>query len=154
MSNAKLHRTPPHLYRMYDEEGLIYIGSTIRFWKRLAEHRRQSWWAQSVVRVRAEIVNVELPVLRKLERKAIYDEMPRWNVSEQTCLIPFMDEETFADFMDRWLTNVRAAREHHRWVYRISYSDDPIPKRFDDLLRRWRMSHGEPFDLSMLKQVA
>jgi predicted GIY-YIG superfamily endonuclease len=70
---------PTALYRFYDAEGnLLYVGVTGNPASRFSDHRRtSSWWAQ------ADRHEVEwLPhwnAALKAERRAIQEEMPRWN---------------------------------------------------------------------------
>ena len=68
-----------HVYRCYDESGrLIYVGSSLNLFGRLATHRNQTWWAPQVTKVVAKVYPNGV-VAREAERKAIRTENPRWN---------------------------------------------------------------------------
>lgn len=71
---------PAYVYRCYGEnERLLYVGMTINLWARLAQHRRYTWWASQVVRVRAA-VHPTRERARIAERAAIRRGRPRWNL--------------------------------------------------------------------------
>lgn len=78
---SRLDRTnaPHHVYRCFDAEGrLVYVGSTGDLFSRLAQHRATSWWAPTVAKVKAEFYATGV-LAREVERRAIRDEVPRWN---------------------------------------------------------------------------
>ncbi|EFQ82739.1 hypothetical protein HMPREF0063_11948 [Aeromicrobium marinum DSM 15272] len=69
------------VYRCFDQDGrLIYVGSTANLPNRLAQHRSTSWWAPTVTKVRAHVYPTGITA-REVERRAIRDEVPRWNKS-------------------------------------------------------------------------
>lgn len=68
------------VYRCYAADGTpVYIGATTDLPKRLDAHRRSSWWAHRVAKVRAQV----FPSMREaldVERSLIRSERPRCNV--------------------------------------------------------------------------
>lgn len=78
--SPRIHDGPAHLYRCYDGDGrLIYVGATSFLGRRLDQHRRSTWWAPQVVRVRAKLYP-SFAAARQAERIAIIREAPRWNI--------------------------------------------------------------------------
>lgn len=73
--------TAAYVYRCFDTDGrLVYVGLTEQLFQRLDTHYRYTWWAPQVARVRATVYpNRERA--RRVERTAILEERPRWNVS-------------------------------------------------------------------------
>lgn len=140
----------PYVYRVYDGEGLIYIGSTIRLWTRLAEHRRQSWWSRSAVRIRAELAP-SLKVARRTEMEAILSELPRWNVYEQAQLIPTWDDEEFEAYLIRWVINALSARDWQTRMFGRPRADAAVQTR--RILRRFKLHHGYDFDTSHVPEL-
>lgn len=67
-----------HVYRVYSEDRLIYIGHSTMLHKRLDQHRRSSWWAPSVTRVHASVMP-DVETARATELDVILAERPRWN---------------------------------------------------------------------------
>jgi predicted GIY-YIG superfamily endonuclease len=133
----------PYVYRVYDRHGLIYVGSTIRLWTRLAEHRRYSWWSRSAVRVRAELCP-SLEVARRREQQAQIAERPRWNVHEQAQLIHTWNDDEFEEYLERWITNAVNGNEWHIAMYGKPRLDVRYQAR--RLLRRYQLHHGHPYD--------
>lgn len=120
------------LYRCFDAEGrLIYVGSTTDLFGRLKTHRAQAWWAGQVAKVRAT-VHPNGTVARQLERRAIRDEVPRWNKAHK-----WEGRNNWArqDWQD-WLTIIAqsegaTSRELRRaMVTYASLWEEPAPEYF------------------------
>lgn len=72
---------PAYVYRCYGHDGrLLYVGMSTDLWSRLAVHRRNTWWAPQVARVRVAVYPTR-DRARCVERNAILREQPRWNVN-------------------------------------------------------------------------
>ncbi len=140
---------PVHVYRVYNGDDLIYIGSSIRLWTRLAEHRRYSWWSVTATRVRAELAP-DWATGRNREIAAIWAENPRWNLADLSRLIPQWTDGEFAEFLHRWLINDRNVTAWHRDVLRTGPRNTDSHAHFHRLLRRYQLRHGRDFDLSLL----
>lgn len=156
--SGKYH-TAPYLYRVFDTDGLIYIGSTIRLWRRLDEHQQHSWWADTAIKVRAEL-HPTSEAARKAERAAILAERPRWNLGDMRPRLRFLTEEEFDDYIRRYATARRRAIEWcHRRFGRIppgapfslsSVTGDP--QGLPWLVARYRFHFGKNYDVSRLEQ--
>lgn len=71
---------PTYVYRHFDADGrLIYVGCTVSPPQRLEQHRQNSWWFDQVARTRM-IVFPNRDYALEMERQAIAQENPRWNV--------------------------------------------------------------------------
>lgn len=103
--------TAPYLYRVFDPEGLIYVGATSRLWRRLAEHRRNSWWAGSVAHVKAQVCP-DIATARLWETRAILAEKPRWNLLERQRRLRIVGEQEFIDYVACWKRSVL----HDAWL--------------------------------------
>jgi predicted GIY-YIG superfamily endonuclease len=67
------------VYRCFDDSGrLLYVGSTTNLFNRLTAHASTSWWSPTIAKVRAT-VHPDGLTARAIERRAIRDEIPRWN---------------------------------------------------------------------------
>lgn len=152
------YRTAPYLYRMYDADGLIYIGSTNRFWKRLREHRQRSWWAETVVKVRAELCPT-LADARQRERAAIRAEVPRWNLCDTRPLLPYMNEDEWDHFLRRFAVDQYRQQEWelrrygHTWFQNGLLLEDTKARGLPWLLGRYRFQFGKPYDVTRLEQL-
>lgn len=74
------HGRPTYVYRCYDaDDRLIYVGCTVSPVQRMDQHRQTSWWHEQVARTRF-IVFPNRDYALSMERQAIADENPRWNV--------------------------------------------------------------------------
>lgn len=140
-----IHRTAPYVYRVYEGDDLIYIGSTIRLWKRLDEHRLTTWWAESVTRVQATLAPT-IEAARRTERRQIRQERPRWNISELRPLLRSFTEEEFA----RHIALVELASERSReWTVRRhgEHAVPPLPRvpEASRLKEQFRFRFGHPY---------
>lgn len=71
---------PAWVYRCFDSTGrLIYVGSTVDVFGRLAAHRRDAWWAPQIAKVTAKVHPGQRAAL-DAEVIAIRAENPRWNI--------------------------------------------------------------------------
>lgn len=70
-----------HLYRMYDAEGtLLYIGISKSAIKRLTQHMVEQPWVQQIAKVDIEQLECDRTTAMQIEREAIIDEKPKYNV--------------------------------------------------------------------------
>jgi predicted GIY-YIG superfamily endonuclease len=150
------YRTAPYVYRIYDNDGLIYIGSTNRFWRRLEEHRRDSWWAETVTKVKARVYP-SLEEARRVERQAIYDEVPRWNLCELRPRLRFFDRDQWDDYLQRVALAQKlelevAKRRGWYWPGRGVLFDSY--RGLDWLVQRYRFHFGEDYDRTRLVKAA
>lgn len=90
------------VYRIYDDHGLIYVGSSSNLFQRMAAHRRDSWWAPTVVKVRAECCPSR-EASRAREVEVILAERPRWNRQEQRGRRDEWSVEEFEHYVISWL---------------------------------------------------
>jgi predicted GIY-YIG superfamily endonuclease len=142
------YETHPYVYRMYAGDDLIYIGSTRRLWRRLAEHRIQSWWSPTVTRVQAKL-QPTIHAARREEKRAVADEMPRWNVYDQRIFIPTWNDDQFGEYLERWLIHNIEAEKWHWQMFGASRID--VRLQFEKVLRRYKLHHGRDFDISTLQ---
>lgn len=78
---------PYHLYRCFGpDDALFYVGSTSNLFGRLKAHQR-SWWSSQVVRVTARVAGDQVTA-RRLERTAIINEVPRYNIQHRWAGVP------------------------------------------------------------------
>lgn len=103
--------THPYVYRVYDADGLIYVGATRRLWYRLREHQRYSWWAPTVTKVVAKVCPT-IEAAKRRETEAILRESPRWNQLERQRRLRSLTEEEFLLYATSW---ARATTHHHDW---------------------------------------
>ncbi len=146
---AQALATPAHVYRVYDEDGLIYIGCTSRLWLRLTEHRRYSWWSVAARKVRAELAP-NLVVGRRREVAAILAEEPRWNVYDQGRLIPDWSQSEFAAYLRRWLINDRNVVRWHEERQIVGIPRRDSAAQFERLLRRYQIHHDQDFNMDLI----
>lgn len=79
MKTLDRRTAPHHVYRCYSEDGrLLYVGASGDLWGRLATHRKTSWWAPQVARVKAAYFPDGVTA-RVEERRIIRDDLPRFN---------------------------------------------------------------------------
>lgn len=89
-----------HVYRCFDANGrLLYVGSSANLFGRLAQHRATSWWAPTVAKVNAEVYPNGIAA-RDVERRAIREEVPRWNKAGKWAGRHLWTQEDWND----WLT--------------------------------------------------
>lgn len=75
-------RTKFYLYRFFDAaDGLLYVGISIRAYERFSQHQTSSAWFPEAVKVTFELLP-DMDELREAETRAIRDERPRYNVSQ------------------------------------------------------------------------
>jgi excinuclease UvrABC nuclease subunit len=90
---------PYWVYRCYDSTGrLIYVGCTSNLWQRLSTHRSKSWWAPQVSRVHAKVYRGR-NAAGSIERRAIADESPRWNIVGRWASHSSWTREDFEDYV-------------------------------------------------------
>ncbi len=68
------------LYRLFGTDGLLYVGVSDKWSRRMDEHAGHQWWWSQVTRVDLEHYVNRAEVLAA-ERAAIKDERPRYNVT-------------------------------------------------------------------------
>jgi predicted GIY-YIG superfamily endonuclease len=148
------YRTAPYVYRVYDADGLIYIGSTNRLWRRLEEHRRDTWWAETVVKVNATLCRT-IEDARRAERQAILDEVPRWNLNDLRPRLRFFNRDQWDDYLQRFALARKLEIEwrERRGLYPIPALKDSA-LGFSWLISRYRFHFGEDYDLSKLAWLA
>ena len=109
---ARRARAVHWVYRCYDTDGrLIYVGCTMELAKRLDTHHRSSWWADQVANVKATVHPNYAAALR-IERKAIREEHPRWNVGVRWQKRTDWREDQLRDFLYSKLRQGWADLEH------------------------------------------
>lgn len=98
--------TAHYVYRCYGTDGrLLYVGQTKNHVNRVRQHRMTSFWAPDVVKVKVT-THSGSELARKIERQAIRNERPRFNVQGRW--------ETRSDWTkDDYLDFTRAVFEGH-----------------------------------------
>lgn len=70
-----------HIYRHYDKDGvLLYVGMSNNALSRLSQHKQHADWFEQIETVKIQTVNSRSEAFR-LERKAIAEEKPKFNIS-------------------------------------------------------------------------
>jgi len=70
----------PKLYRHYDKKGtLLYVGVSLSFFRRLANHKSYSRWFDQVTTITLETFETKEEMLQK-EKEVIKKEKPKFNV--------------------------------------------------------------------------
>lgn len=89
---------PHYVYRCYDaEDRLIYVGCTVDPATRIANHRAAAWWGTQIVRVRHTVFPDREHALR-MERTAIGEEQPRWNLRSRWHTRSIWSAEHYVDY--------------------------------------------------------
>lgn len=79
MTEAAAAETPTSLYRHFNKKGdLLYVGISLSFISRLAQHKQSSKWFSEIVRVEVEHFTTREAALEG-ERLAIAEEKPKHN---------------------------------------------------------------------------
>jgi len=74
--------TPTKLYRHFDAEGaLLYVGVSLNAVVRLAQHKKQSHWFDSIAKITIESFATRDEAL-EAETKAIQEEKPKHNIAK------------------------------------------------------------------------
>lgn len=128
--STRRRAVPTFVYRCYDAaERLIYVGCSVSPRTRMENHRASSWWFPQVARVRYTIFPHRDYALR-MERRAIAEENPRWNVMGRWPYRSLWTAEDYADYytaasrtaspytpkVQQHLANVAAECEHRYGV--------------------------------------
>lgn len=97
---------PHYVYRCYDaDDRLIYVGCTVAPVNRMTTHKVASWWFEQTVRIRYVVFPTRQYALR-MERQAIANERPRWNVKGRWPNRALWEEGDYADY---WFAATQAA---------------------------------------------
>lgn len=134
MSRVDRTNSPHHVYRCFDEAGrLVYIGSTADLQGRLDTHRKTSWWAPTVVKVKATWYP-DGTSAREEERRAIRDEVPRWNKS------------------GKWVGRHRWTRDDwHDWI--TTLLRDGLSAQLENSIRDYASLFGEGLPENLIALV-
>lgn len=134
-----------YVYRVYDAHGLIYIGASRDVFARMAQHRPSSWWAPTVVKVRAQVYP-DFAAARRAEHAAIMAEHPRWNRQEAWRYRRHVwDEREFTDYVVGWLNDT-----FHKlpgWPHLPVTLPCRVLERLDELKAEYRHRFGSEIDL-------
>ena len=91
--------TAHYVYRVYDKsERLIYVGVCKNLSQRIDTHRMNTWWASDAAKVKASVYPSP-EAARAVERAAIREEDPRWNITGAWRCHRSWDEDRYVDYV-------------------------------------------------------
>lgn len=103
---------PHFVYRCFDADGrLIYVGVTYTPLKRMEQHRGGAWWFEQVDQIKYTVWPDRARGL-EMERRAIADENPRWNIRGRDRALWGADD--YADFHTALTRNGASAQRVNR----------------------------------------
>lgn len=122
--------TAHYVYRCFDsDDRLVYVGQTKDVTARMQQHQR-AFWAPQVVKVKVKAYRNPL-IARAVERTAIREEHPRFNLQGRWAVRGNWPEAAYTDFL-LVLTNGNLDMPSSRW--RLA--------QIVDLLAAYRMRFG------------
>lgn len=142
---TRLDRTnaPHHVYRCFDREGrLVYVGSSATLYSRLEQHRTGAWWAPTVVRVTAAYYPDGITA-RDAERRAIREEVPRWNKSGKWAGRDLWTRDDWHDWLHVLVRDGLSNQLETSVRDYQSLFGEAIPANLSDLIERQRAAAGE-----------
>ncbi len=90
--------TVHYVYRCFDEQGrLLYVGQTRDVEQRMQQHR-QKFWASQVRKIRVS-THLTPEIARAVERDAIRNDTPRFNLQGRWATRHTWDKQAYSDFL-------------------------------------------------------
>ena len=113
-----------YLYRVFDEEKLLYIGISNRWHDRIHSHEKDSEWFELATRIELEKFETREDV-EAAERRAIRTERPHFNkvfneqfetVNQHFQVIKFWTHHANVPVDDSHAILIEKMREDYRWI--------------------------------------